>query len=201
MLDILIEIVLPFVLSALVVIVITIIAEKYGTKTGKVLSNLQKSGVQTCIDFISPSQENLFKFYRYRKTIKYVDICCINEDQAGALTEIPNPEQACQALVDKLGAKIAIVHCGAEGPNYAYTKQDGLLIQQNFKVAEEDYKGNAGAGDAFTAAMIFARLRDWPLPRIAEFANRVGAIVASRQGAMPEVESDYRKLLAQFERD
>ena len=42
-----------------------------------------------------------------------------------------------------------------------------------------------GAGDAFTAALIQTRLAGWPLRRSAEFANRVGALVASRAGAMP----------------
>jgi len=40
MFDILIEIVLPFILSALVVVVVTVIAEKYGTKTGGILGTL-----------------------------------------------------------------------------------------------------------------------------------------------------------------
>ena len=41
------------------------------------------------------------------------------------------------------------------------------------------------AGDAFTAALIWSRLEGWVLARSARFANRVGALVASRPGAMP----------------
>lgn len=44
-----------------------------------------------------------------------------------------------------------------------------------------------GAGDAFTAALIQTRLAGWSLRRSAEFANRVGATVASRAGAMPDL--------------
>jgi uncharacterized membrane protein (GlpM family) len=40
MLDILLQTVLPFALSALVVIIVTIIAEKYGTKTGGIIGTL-----------------------------------------------------------------------------------------------------------------------------------------------------------------
>lgn len=40
MLDVLFQIVLPFVLSALVVILITVIAEKYGTKVGGIIGTL-----------------------------------------------------------------------------------------------------------------------------------------------------------------
>jgi fructokinase len=44
-----------------------------------------------------------------------------------------------------------------------------------------------GAGDAFTAAWISATLRGWPLETAARFANRVGGLVASHAGAMPEI--------------
>ncbi len=42
-----------------------------------------------------------------------------------------------------------------------------------------------GAGDAFTAAMTHGFLRDWDLAEINNFANKVGAFVASQTGAMP----------------
>lgn len=43
-----------------------------------------------------------------------------------------------------------------------------------------------GAGDAFAAAFIHGLGNGWPPARIADFANRVGALVASRAGAIPE---------------
>ena len=43
-----------------------------------------------------------------------------------------------------------------------------------------------GAGDAFAAAFLHGLDRNWPAARIGEFANRLGAIVASRQGGIPE---------------
>lgn len=45
-----------------------------------------------------------------------------------------------------------------------------------------------GAGDAFAAGLIYARLHDWPWLRAVRFANACGAIVAGRHGcanAMP----------------
>lgn len=42
-----------------------------------------------------------------------------------------------------------------------------------------------GAGDAFTAAMIYGRLEGWSLSKTFDLANRYGALVASREGAMP----------------
>jgi len=43
-----------------------------------------------------------------------------------------------------------------------------------------------GAGDAFAAAFLHGLGNGWPTPDIADFANRVGALVASRRGAIPD---------------
>lgn len=43
-----------------------------------------------------------------------------------------------------------------------------------------------GSGDAFSAAFLHGLASGWPIDRIAEFANRVGALVASRAGGTPE---------------
>jgi len=55
-----------------------------------------------------------------------------------------------------------------------------------------------GAGDAFTAALIAARLRGWSLESQAAFANAVGALVASRFGAMPVLRDELARLVAGY---
>ena len=55
-----------------------------------------------------------------------------------------------------------------------------------------------GAGDAFTAALILAHLRAWPLESQASFANAVGALVASRPGAMPVLREEFARLTAGY---
>jgi len=57
-----------------------------------------------------------------------------------------------------------------------YVESDGYAIE----VADA-----VGAGDAFAAAFLHGLDCGWPLPRITDFANRVGALVASRAGALP----------------
>ena len=42
-----------------------------------------------------------------------------------------------------------------------------------------------GAGDAFAAGLVHALSQGWTTERAADFANRVGALVASRSGAIP----------------
>ena len=43
-----------------------------------------------------------------------------------------------------------------------------------------------GAGDAFAAAFMHGLSLNWPAAEIACFANRVGALIASRHGAIPD---------------
>lgn len=150
--------------------------DAHGTKLGIVLAQTQKLGVKTGLDFVSPNRENLFKFLRYKKTIAFVNILCINEDQACSLTDLPEPREACIALVEKLGAEIAVVHCGAKGPNYAYSSADGLRVQKNFRIPDDECKGNAGAGDAFSAGFLHGTHQKWPIAQSLKFAAAAAAI-------------------------
>mgnify|MGYP002623946626 FL=1 len=51
-----------------------------------------------------------------------------------------------------------------------------------------------GSGDAFTAGLIVALLEDWPLHSAAQFANEIGALVATQRGAMPDLANRFHKL-------
>ncbi len=57
----------------------------------------------------------------------------------------------------------------AEAPGYAVTVVDTV-----------------GSGDAFAAAFLHGLGQGWKPARIGDFANRLGAVVASRAGAVPE---------------
>ncbi len=43
-----------------------------------------------------------------------------------------------------------------------------------------------GAGDSFSAALLYGLTQQWPLDHSARFANALGSIVASRRGAIPD---------------
>lgn len=55
-----------------------------------------------------------------------------------------------------------------------------------------------GAGDAATAALIFATLAGWPLNDTARFANEVGALTTTRTGAMADLRAEIAALVAAF---
>lgn len=55
-----------------------------------------------------------------------------------------------------------------------------------------------GAGDAFTAALIFAMLSEWPLENAGRFANAVGGLVTTRPGAMPPLREELAELIETY---
>ena len=60
---------------------------------------------------------------------------------------------------------------------------DGEYVEaQGYPVEVAD---SVGAGDAFAAAFLHGLGMGWPASEIADFANRVAALVAARPGAIP----------------
>ena len=83
-------------------------------------------------------------------------------------------------LLAKLGSHLICVTRGANGS--LLVTDEGVSDHAGIKIEIADA---IGAGDAFTAALAHGLLRGWELDKINEFANRVGAFVASQTGAMP----------------
>lgn len=52
-----------------------------------------------------------------------------------------------------------------------------------------------GAGDAFTAGVIYGLLHDWPPARTLTLANQIASLVVARPVAMPELGAHCRQLL------
>src|SRR5262249_49384349 len=89
-------------------------------------------------------------------------------------------EEFCRDYASLFGWEGVCVTRGAKGCaafiRSEYLESEGYVV----KVADA-----VGAGDAFAAAFLHGLDSGWPLRRVADFANRVGALVASRPGALP----------------
>ncbi len=115
-----------------------------------------------------------------------VNTLLVNRDEAVVLTGEKNPEKAFDAL-ESTGAKEVVVKLGSQG----------CMIRTEGKVcavpAVPVKAVNAtGAGDAFTALYLWARVQQWPPMEAALLANAAGAAAASGEGAaesMPEPEA------------
>ena len=149
---------------------------EYGAAIGKVLEKLQKMGCRTCIDFVSPKSEQKWKYKRFAKSLKWVDILSIGEDQAEGIIGISDEETAVKTLVEEYGVGTAVIHCGDKGMNFLYNRKNGLIKQPIFKVPPEEYAGNNGAGDAFTSGLLHGLHQDWDERKALKFATASAAI-------------------------
>ncbi|MBI1335353.1 MAG: carbohydrate kinase [Phycisphaera sp.] len=59
----------------------------------------------------------------------------------------------------------------------------------------QDRADAVGAGDACGAAILVGVLRRWPMKKVADLANRVGAYVASVPGATPRLPDDLLQMM------
>jgi fructokinase len=90
-------------------------------------------------------------------------------------------ENFCRRWCDRFGCTTMCVTFGERG---CAILKDGKYSQSpGYHVTVAD---TVGAGDAFSAAFLHGLNQGWEAERIADCANAVGALVASRSGAIPD---------------
>jgi fructokinase len=117
--------------------------------------------------------------------LELADVVKLNEEEfciVRKFTPLPSEIEAfCREGSKRFGWKAVCVTLGARGCAMLcgdeYIEAGGHAIN----VADP-----VGAGDAFAAAFLHSFISHWPVAEIAAFANRVGALVASRHGAIPD---------------
>lgn len=90
-------------------------------------------------------------------------------------------ENFCRRWADRFGCSTMCVTFGERGCSIL---KDGKFSQTpGYHVTVAD---TVGAGDAFSAAFVHGLSQGWDADHIAHCANAVGALVASRSGAIPD---------------
>ncbi len=121
-----------------------------------------------------------------RELLSRANVVKLNETEIGSVREIADLSSEsvaafCRDGADRFGWETVCVTLGERGCALwragEYVEAPGIPV----KVAD-----TVGSGDAFAAALLDGLARQARLTEIAEFANRVGAIVASRPGAIPD---------------
>ena len=109
----------------------------------------------------------------------------LNEEELKLVHEFmalpADAEGFCRTGVERYGWDAVCITLGAQG--CAAWAAGEYVEARGHRV---DVADTVGAGDAFAAAFMHGIVSDWPARDIAEFANRLGALVASAPGAIPE---------------
>jgi ribokinase len=111
------------------------------------------------------------------RLLPQVDLLFVSSEEAAILTGRSNPREAFLRF-ERAGAKEIVMKLGKRGCLIL----DGGILREvpSFAVRVVD---STGAGDAFTAAFLQARMRGWSPREAAIVANAAGAAAASRVGA------------------
>jgi len=100
-------------------------------------------------------------------------------------------ESFARIWADRYGPQVVCITRGEQG---CAILKDGEFTQvPGFRVQIAD---TVGAGDAFAAGFVHGLSQGWTAQQIGRFANAVGAVVASKPGAIPEwsIEEVWAKL-------
>jgi len=111
------------------------------------------------------------------RVAKLVDLLFVSSEEAAALTGSRDPRESLGRL-RRAGVRDVVMKLGKHG---CLILEGGVERRvPSFAVRAVD---STGAGDAFTAAFLQARLRHWPVAEAALAANAAGAVGASVVGA------------------
>ncbi|MCP1661124.1 carbohydrate kinase family protein [Neisseria perflava] len=125
--------------------------------------------------------------YRLLETMKKVDMVKLNDDELYELSEIygspyHSVEQNISFLANLTGVKVLCVTLGSHG---AALYKDGQLYRHSgFRVKVAD---TVGSGDSFLGGLTYKLLNNADPQEAITFACALGALVASRHGATPEI--------------
>ena len=108
----------------------------------------------------------------------------VDDAEAAVVASLLGCDRTAAGIGERLAAGSGVhTVCVTRGPNGADMWSSGAMSTvAGIPVAVAD---TVGAGDAFAAALLHGILVDMPAAESLAFANRLGALVASRPGALP----------------
>ena len=130
-------------------------------------------------------RQHYFSIEILRQSFELAGVVKLNHEELLIIAEMfeiktANQTETARRLRAKFDLELLCVTRGADGS--LLLTADEIDEHSGFKIRVAD---TIGAGDAFTAGLTHGFLRGWKLNEINQFANRVGAFVASNTGAMP----------------
>lgn len=140
-------------------------------------------------------RQNYYDVTWIKSSLEIATIVKLNDEEVEFLApqlDLPSDfQQFSRSLIDAYNVDLVCVTRGANGCLVVGRNEVVDVPGKPIKVAD-----TVGAGDAFTAGLIFAKLRQLSLAQSGEFANEVGGLVASEHGAMPDLMNAYSELIA-----
>ncbi len=131
------------------------------------------------------------------ESLRVANIVKLNDDEVTVLTSLLELDTAVddfegfgREIIRRYGPRMVCITQGSKGASLVTTAESIRIAGKQIEVVD-----TVGAGDAFTAALVASLLAGRPLRECGEIANAVGALVASRPGAMPDLRAEFQRIL------
>jgi fructokinase len=127
------------------------------------------------------------------KSLNTATVVKLNAEELPLIAEMleikkMNQIKIARDLLKKFQLKLVCVTRGAGGSVLVW--KNGVAEHAGCRAEIADA---IGAGDAFTAALAHGLVRSWRMEKINEYANRIGAYVASQTGATPVFPEEFKE--------
>lgn len=131
-------------------------------------------------------RQNYYSREIIEESLRFCTIIKLNDEEVVVLSKLLFDSDLGEAefakmIQKKYNIKIVIITRGSKG--CAVFAEDDMVEVQGIKV---EVKDTVGAGDAFSAGFLHKYFGTKNIKESAEFANELGAYVASKSGAIPE---------------
>ena len=156
--------------------------DDYGTVMARFLSNVQKQGIKTSVDVVSDSGADYSA--KIIPALKYCNYAIMNELESCAVFGLDayTDDVLCKANVKLAMEKMAdcgvrdkvIVH--SKKVSFVYDVKSGTFTEvASLKIPADEIKGSVGAGDAFCAGCLYGLYNNFTDRQLLEFASAAAA--------------------------
>lgn len=155
----------------------------------------EKEGTRTFCDL--NLRQNYYSLSLIRDSLVYCDILKLNEEEAAVVGELLFPKKTFEndqafgtAICHAFDVEIVVMTRGEMG--CVVITREAAIEKAGISV---DVVDTVGPGDAFSAAFLREYLSGAEIAIAAERANKLGAYVASRRGALPDYDEEIVRAL------
>jgi fructokinase len=163
------------------------LAQRHAQSRETILKFLDATRPDTLRIFDVNLRQNFYSAEVVRESLERANVMKLNHEEVPRIADLlsisaPDSSSFCAELIRKFALQLICITRGING-SLLCTK-DQTIEHAGFTVQVAD---TVGAGDAFTAALVHELLCGSSLQQMNDTANRMGAWVASRHGAMPKL--------------
>jgi fructokinase len=158
---------------------------------------IANAGPECLIVFDVNLRQQFYSREIIEQSLRLANVVKLNDEEVSALASMGIISAADNDLVDfgrdiidRFGPRLVCITQGSDGATLVSATDAVRIPGRRVEIAD-----TVGAGDAFTAALVATLLTGRPLSQCGEIANEVGALVASRPGAMPELRGEFQRIL------